>query len=76
MTEIGLLAEMFRRDWGLAVVKANAATILHNLRFVGSNVKAGGERRAAQERAWAAEAAEMEELFATFRGFRDGNAWW
>ena len=58
----GLLAAMFRRDWGLAVVKANAATILHNLRFVGSNVKAGGERRAAQERAWAAEAAEMEEL--------------
>ena len=72
----GLLAEMFRRDWGLAVVKANAATILHNLRFVGSNVKAGGERRAAQERAWAAEAAEMEELFAAFRGFRDGNTWW
>ena len=71
-----VLVRAIRRDWGLAVVKANAHTILTNLSKVGNNVKAASERREALEQQWADEAADTQAMFDAFRGMRGGNTWW
>ena len=71
-----VLVRAIRRDWGLAVVKANAHTILTNLSKVGNNVHAASKRREALEQQWADEAADTQALFDAFRGMRGGNTWW
>jgi len=71
-----VLVRAIRRDWGLAVVKANAHTILTNLCKVGNNVNAASKRREALEQQWADEAADTQALFDAFRGMRGGNTWW
>lgn len=71
-----VLVRAIRRDWGLAVVKANAHTIIANLSKVGNNVNAASKRREALEQQWADEAEACMQLFDAFRGMRGGNTWW